>query len=126
MLPDGRPIDDPPIDDPPPIDPRPADSPDRPDSEDDRGGIDENFCQPPLLPSRPGDEPPALPDLDADSALELPRASKLRSELLSEVWLERWNPLFELLFPGRETSRPLPIDLPFAAVLVFPRAEKKC
>lgn len=72
---DGRLIED------PPIDVRPADSPalpdsDLPDSEDDRGVIVENFCQPPLLPfARPAIDPLELPDLDADPRFELPLAS---------------------------------------------------
>jgi hypothetical protein len=61
-------------------------------------------------------------------------------------WPKRWNPLFDLLFelvfPGRATSRPFPVDLPSCrlafeicdcpranecgAVAVVPRAEKKC
>jgi len=64
------------------MEPRPADSPGLPDSEDARGGIGENFCQPPLLPpSRPDVEPPELPGLDADPEFELPRASEPLSVL---------------------------------------------
>ncbi len=101
-----------------PIDARPADSPALPDSADERGAIGENLCQPPLLPllSRAGVEPPELPDLVTD-------------------------PAFEPVFPGRATSRVLPVlpscrlafetcDGPradeLAAVAVLPRAEKKC
>jgi hypothetical protein len=114
-----------------PIDVRPADSPGLPDSridsEDERGGIGENFCQPPL--SRAGVEPPELPDLGADPEFELPRVS----EFLPGFWPKRWDPLlesalkpaFELPFPGRETSRLFPADLPFVSPAV-PRAEKKC
>ena len=36
----------------------------------------------------------------AEPEFELPR--------VSEFWLKRWNPLFELVFPGRATSRPFP------------------
>jgi len=121
------------------MDGRPAGSP-RVDSDDEREGIDENFCQPPLLLplSRAGAAPPELPGLGAEPQFELPR--------VSEFWPERWNPLFELVFPGRAVSRPLPVDpptcrLPFeicdcprpsppfddrGAVAVVPRAEKKC
>jgi len=82
-----------------------------------------------------------FPDLDAEPAFELPRASLLLSELLSELRFDRSNPLlfdllfdpelfdlelFELEFPGREPSRLFPIDLLFAADAPPPRAEKKC
>ena len=63
-----------------PIDVRPADSPGLPDSEDERGGIGENFCQPPLLLLplwRVDVEPPELPGLSADPEFELPRVSAL-------------------------------------------------
>jgi hypothetical protein len=97
-----------------------------------------------LLPfSRAVVEPPELPGLGAEPQFELPRVSELLSGLLSELGLERWNPLFELLLPGRETSRPFPLDLPSCrlpfetccdcprseerdAAAVLPRAEKKC
>lgn len=132
---------------------RPADSPALPDalalpdsltladSDDERAGIGENFCQPPLLPppSRAEVEPPELPALDADPTFELPRVSTLLSVLLSALlsvllsvlWLDRCNPLFEftfaVLFPGRATSRPLPVDRLFDAAAVAPRlVEKKC
>jgi hypothetical protein len=102
---------------------RPADSPalPDPDSEDERGAIGENFCQPPLLPplSRAVVELPELPALDAEPAFELPR--------VSEPWLERWYGLFELAeppFPGLAVS--FPVDRPFDAAAVLPRAEKKC
>lgn len=101
-----------------PADVRPADPPGPADSEDERGAIGENFCQPPplLLPlSRAAVEPPELPGLGADPEFELP--------CVSELWLERWNPLFELVFPGLAT---FPVDLPFDPVAVVPRAEKKC
>lgn len=117
---------------------RPDDSPALLDSEeeDERGAIGENFCQPPLLPlSRVVVDPPELPGLAAEPAFELPRDSKLRSEL----WLECWSPLFELtfelalectfapVFPGLAPppSRPVSADLPLDAPVV-PRAEKKC
>jgi len=68
------------------MEPRPADSPDLPDSdlpdsEDDRGGIGENFCQPPLLLFSRPDVEPELPGLDADPEFELPRASEPLSVL---------------------------------------------
>jgi hypothetical protein len=62
-----------------------------------------------------------LPGLVGELALELPRVSVLLPVLLSVFWLDRWKPLFELPF-----SRPFPVDLPFVAVAVLPRAEKKC
>jgi len=116
------------------MDGRPAGSP-RFDSVDERGGIGENFCHPPpLLLPRADIEPPELPGLSPDPEFELPR--------VSELWLKRWNPLFELVFPGRATARPFPIDRLFCrlrfeicdcprsdergAVAVAPRAEKKC
>jgi hypothetical protein len=83
-----------------------------------------------LLPfSRAGVEPAELPVLGADPELELPRVSAL----LSELWPKRGdrlfegllNPAFELPFPGRETSRLFPADVPLVAP-VAPRAEKKC
>ena len=133
---EGRPIEELPIDE-PPIDPRPADSPDLTGSEDDRGGMDENLCQPPLLPfARPDVAAPELPGRYA--VPELADPPKSLPATLSEVGLERWNPVFErepallleLVFPGRESSRPFPIDLPFATADVLPRlalwAEKKC
>src|SRR5208337_2476947 len=92
----------------------------RADSEDAREGIGVNLCQPPLL-ARVLIGPPELPGRGVEPRFELPRAS--------EFWLKRWDPPFEpvraLLFPGRATSRPFPIDLP-PAVPVVPRAEKKC
>jgi hypothetical protein len=71
-----------------------------------------------------------LPGLNAGPEFEGPRVSGL----LAEFWLKRWKPLleraFELIlelpFPGRGTSRPFPIDLPFAVAPALPRAEKKC
>lgn len=123
---------------------RAPDAPGRADSEDERGAIGENFCQPPplLLPrSRALAEPPELPNLGADAEFELPRASESLSGLFPGLWLERWIPLFErtfepalertservlaLPFPGLATSRLFPIALLFAA-LVAPRDEKKC
>ena len=59
--------------------------------------MDENFCQPPLLPRAPLE----LPDRDSEPKLELPRAS----EPLSLVWPERWNPPLELRFPTLPVSR---------------------
>ena len=100
-----------------PIDVRPLDSTDLLDSEAERAGIGENFCQPPLLlpPSRAVVDP-----LGLAAEFELPRASAL--------WPKRWDPLldpmFELPFPGLETSRLFPVDLPF--IPLAPRAEKKC
>lgn len=63
------------------------DAPGRADSEDDRGGIGVNRCQPPL--SRVVVELFELPGLGAETAFELPRDS--------ELWPKRWNPLFELV-----------------------------
>jgi len=120
---------------------RPADPLGLADSEDERGGIGENFCQPPpLLPplSRTDVEPPELPGLGADPEFELPR--------VSAFWPKRWDPLlepvFELPLPGLATSRPFPVDRPSCrftfetcdcprsderdAAAVVPRAEKKC
>jgi len=76
-----------------------------------------------LLPlSRAVVELPELPALAAEPAFALPR--------VSEPWLERWYGLFELAFeppfPGLATSPPFPVDRPFDAVAVLPRAEKKC
>jgi len=104
------------------VEARPADSPALADDsvEDERAGIGENFCQPPL---RAAAEPPELPGLPADPEFELPRASEPVSELFSEICPERWKPPFELAFPGRATL--FPADLPFDAVAV-PRVEKKC
>jgi len=91
----------------------------RADSEAERDGIGENFCQPPLLPlSRAMVE---LPGRAVEPTFELPRVSAP----LPEFWFERWNPLFEEPFPGRELSRLFPIDLLFDAVDA-PLAEKKC
>jgi len=116
---------------------RPDDSPALPDSEEEeRGAIGVNFCQPPLLLSRAVVDPPELPGLAAEPVFELPRDSKLRSEL----WPECWSPLFELtpefmlewtfepVFPGLAPppSRPVSADLPLDAAPVAPRAEKKC
>jgi hypothetical protein len=113
-----------------PIDVRPPGPPGLADSEDERGGIGENFCQPPplLLPrSRAAVEP-----------LELIRASGRAGELFSRPverdpatgfcpdCPKRRKPLFELVLPGRATSRPFPIDLPFDPAALVPRAEKKC
>src|SRR5271169_4375838 len=95
---------------------RPADSPDLPDSEDDRGAIGENFCQPPLLPplSRALADPPELPDLGADAEFELPRVSEPLSGLFPGLWLERWSPLFERTFePALERASERVFALPF-------------
>ncbi len=64
---------------PEPTDARPAGSPGLADSEDERGGIGENLCQPPLLLplSRADVELPELPGLDAVPGFELPRVSGL-------------------------------------------------
>jgi hypothetical protein len=96
---------------------RPLAPPGLADSEDEREGIGENFCQPPLLLPLPRAvvELAELPGLDADPEFELAR--------VSDLWPERWNPLFELVFPGLAT---FPVDLPFDAAAVLPRAEKKC
>jgi hypothetical protein len=88
------------------MDGRPAGSLDL-DPEDERGCIGENFCQPPPLPlllARADIEPPELPGLGAEPQFELLRGS--------EFWLKRWDPLFELVFPGRATSRPFPENPP--------------
>lgn len=97
------------------------------DSDDERGDIGENFCQPPLL---------------------LPLAREV-DEPLSAVELDRSNPRLVLEFelPLRDSSRPLPIELRFDELpidalpfddrplaelplkdrpAVVPRAEKKC
>jgi hypothetical protein len=114
------------------MDGRPAGSLDL-DPEAERWGIGENLCQPPALPfllSRAGIDPAELPPLGAEPKFELPR--------VCEFWLKRW----ELVFPGRATSRPFPVNppacrLPFDicdcplpnerdAVPEVPRAEKKC
>ena len=85
-----RPADSPVLPDPPVLADSDLVDSDLVDSEDERAGIGENFCQPPLplLPSRAEVEPPEL--------------------------------------PGLATSRPLPIDLPFDALAVVLRVEKKC
>jgi hypothetical protein len=46
----------------------------------------------------------------------------------SEPWLERWYGLleFEPPFPGLAASPLFPVDRPFDAADVLPRAEKKC
>jgi hypothetical protein len=142
-----------------PIDARPADSPALVDS-DEREGIGENLCQPPpfVLPlARAGAELPALPGLGAEPQVELPRVSGRAGELFAgpaerdpATWFgpdspKRRKPLFELvfeaLFSGLATSRPLPAGLAACrllfeicaprrsnerdAVAVLPRAEKK-
>jgi hypothetical protein len=122
------------------MDGRAAGSP-RDDPEDERWGIGENFCQPPPLPllvARADIEPPELPGLGVEPQFELLRVSEFR--------LKRRDPLFELVFPGRATSRPFPVKppgcrLPFEicdcprpcplsndrdVAAVAPRAEKKC
>jgi hypothetical protein len=113
-----------------PDDARPDDSPALLDSaeEEERGAIGENFCQPPLLPSRAVVEPPELPGLAAESAFELPRDSKLRSELWLECWIPPFALTFEPVFPGLAPppSRPVSADLAFDAAPVVLRAEKKC
>ena len=124
---DGRPIE--PRDSLPLIDSDRLDSDrfdsDRFDSAADRGAIGENLCQPPLFPLvRPGIDPPELPSLDPDCALELPRSSEPPLLHGRAPWL------FPRLFPFD-----LPFDdLPFAAEPMLPRfvpcpcpcAEKKC
>jgi hypothetical protein len=113
-----------------PIDARPADWPALVGS-DERGGIGENFCQPPLLlpRSRAGVELPELPGLGAEPLLELPRVSERDGALFAGPverdpgtlfgpdWPKRRNPLFELifelLFPGLATSRLFPVNPPF-------------
>lgn len=100
-----------------PIDSRPPDAPLRPASEDERGAIGVNFCQPPLLPLLPREAiaPPALPG--RFTAPEL-RPSNPRSP-----------PAFDRRFEP-PPSRPLLNDRPFDPVPVVPRlvprAEKKC
>ena len=113
---------------------RPAGSLDL-DPEDERGGIDENFCHPPPLPlllARADIEPPELPGLGAEPQFELPRVSGRAGELFpgpverdgappfGSDGLKRRNPLlepaldliFELPFPGFATSRPFPVNPP--------------
>jgi hypothetical protein len=79
--------------------------------------MDENFCQPPLLPRAPLE----LPGRDSVPRFELLRVS----EPLSLDWLERWNPPLELPFPTRPVSR-AKVDLAFEPPAVAPRFEKKC
>jgi hypothetical protein len=118
------------------MDGRPNDSLDL-DPEDGRDGIGENFCQPPLPPSRAGIELAELPGLGAEPLFELPRVSGRVGELfLGPVerdcamvfcpdWLKRRNPLFELALdlkfelalPGLATSRPFPVNRPAGRLL---------
>jgi hypothetical protein len=77
-------------------DARPEDSPalpdsGRPDEDDDRGAIGENFCHPPLLALSRAPVELELPGLEA--RFELARASEPRSEF----WFARCNPSFELV-----------------------------
>jgi hypothetical protein len=103
-------------------DARPADSlalPDspRPGSEDERGVIGENFCQPPLLLPPPR-EPAELPLLAVSWLLPIERS-------FADLSLDDLSP-DDLSFDDRVFADPLFNDLPFDAVAVAPRAEKKC
>lgn len=83
--------------------------------------MDENFCQPPLLPR----EAFELPGRASEPKFELLCASEPLTEPLSLVWPECWNPPLELPFPTLPVSR-AKVDLAFEPPAAAPRLEKKC